>query len=328
VSDTIEPRVFVSRAMPDAGVDLVRAVADVDVWTDRLPPPRAELLRRIAGCAGVMLMPSERVDLEFLDAAGPQLRAISSFSVGYEHFDVAACKARGIGCGHTPGVLTETNADTAWALLMAAARRVTEGERYVRADRWRTGGMDDMLGVDVHGATLGIVGFGRIGQAVARRASGFRMRVLYHSRHQVDPEVESELAATWVPFDELLAESDFVCVHVPLSAETKGLIGAEALARMKPTAILVNTARGPIVDPDALLAALEAGTIRAAALDVTDPEPLPPDHPLAQRDDCLVVPHIGSATFATRRRMAVVAAENLLAGMRGEPVPHPVPGTR
>ena len=320
-------RVFVTRAVPDAGIDLIREVADVDVWPGALPPSRAELYERIAGCSGVLLLPSERVDDAFIDAAGPTLRAVSSFSVGYEHFDVEACRRRGIACGHTPGVLTETNADTAWALLMAAARRISEAERYVRADRWATGGMDDMLGVDVHGATIGIVGFGRIGQAVARRATGFGMRVLYHSRHQVAPEAEAAVGATWVPFEQLLAESDFVCIHVPLSPETKGLIDAAALARMKPSAILVNTARGPIVDTNALLAALEAGTIRGAALDVTDPEPLPPDHPLAQRDDCLIVPHIGSATYATRARMAVVAAENLLAGMRGEPVPFPVPGT-
>jgi lactate dehydrogenase-like 2-hydroxyacid dehydrogenase len=252
---------------------------------------------------------------------------VSSFSVGYEHFDVEACRRRGIACGHTPGVLTETNADTAFALLMAAARRISEAERYVRADRWATGGTDDMLGVDIHGATIGIVGFGRIGQAVARRAKGFGMRVLYHSRHHVEPAAEAAVDATWVPFEELLAESDFVCIHVPLSDETRGLIDAAALARMKRSAILVNTARGPIVDTGALLAALESGTIRAAALDVTDPEPLPADHPLAQRDDCLIVPHIGSATYATRARMSVVAAENLIAGMRGEPVPFPVPGT-
>ena len=188
--------------------------------------------------------------------------------------------------------------------------------------------MEDMLGIDVHGATLGIVGFGRIGQAVARRATGFGMRVLYHSHHRADPQVEAALGATMVTFDELLAEADFVCVHVPLTAETQGMIGAEALSKMKSSAILVNTARGPIVDTDALLAALESRTIRAAALDVTDPEPLPPDHPLAQRDDCLIVPHIGSATYATRARMAVVAAENILAGIRGDPVPFPVPGTQ
>ena len=327
MSSDARPRVFVSRSIPDAGLDLIGAVADLDVWTGALPPPRAELLERIAGCAGVVLLPSERVDDAFLDAAGPALRAVSSFSVGYEHFDVEACRRRGIACGHTPGVLTETNADTAWALIMAAARRISEAERYVRADRWATGGMDDMLGVDVHGATIGIVGFGRIGQAVARRATGFAMRILYHSRHRVDPAIEESLGATWVTFEELLAESDFVCIHVPLSPETTGLIDAAALARMKPTAILVNTARGPIVDTSALLAALEAGTIRGAALDVTDPEPLRADHPLSQRDDCLIVPHIGSATYATRARMAVVAGENLLAGLRGEPVPFPVPGT-
>jgi lactate dehydrogenase-like 2-hydroxyacid dehydrogenase len=321
------PRVFIARAVPDPGIDLLREVADVDVWTEKLPPSRDELLRRIAGCVGVLLLPSERVDDAFLDAAGPSLRAVSSFSVGYEHLDVEACRRRAIACGHTPGVLTETNADTAFALLMAAARRISEAERYVRADRWASGGSDDMLGVDVHGATIGIVGFGRIGQAVARRAKGFGMRVLYHSRHHVDPAAEAAVAATWVSFEELLAESDFVCIHVPLSDETRGLIDAAALARMKPSAILVNTARGPIVDAEALLAALESGTIRAAALDVTDPEPLPADHPLAQRDDCLIVPHIGSATYATRARMSVVAAENLIAGMRGEPVPFPVPGT-
>jgi glyoxylate reductase len=321
------PRVLVTRAVPDAGIDLIREVADVEVWPGALPPSRAELYERVAGCAGVLLTPSERVDDAFFDAAGPTLRAISSFSVGYEHVDVEACRRRAIACGHTPGVLTETNADTAWALLMAAARRISEAERYVRADRWATGGMDDMLGVDVHGATIGIVGFGRIGQAVARRATGFGMRILYHSRHRADAEAEAAAGATWVPFEQLLAESDFVCIHVPLSPETRGLIDAAALAHMKPTAILVNTARGPIVDTDALLAALEVGTIRAAALDVTDPEPMRPDHPLAQRDDCLIVPHIGSATYATRARMSVVAAENLIAGLRGEPVPFPVPGT-
>jgi glyoxylate reductase len=321
------PSVYVTRALPEAGLESLRSAVEVEVWPGVLPPPRDELLRQVAARDGILLLPSERVDDEFLDAAGPRLRVVSSFSVGYEHFDVAACLRRGVACGHTPGVLTETNADTAWALLMAAARRISEGERYVRAGRWATGGIDDLLGVDVHGATLGIVGFGRIGQAVARRAQGFGMRVIYHSRHRVAPEVEAALGAAWLPFGELLAEADFVSVHVPLSAETQHLIDAAALARMKPSAILVNTSRGAVVDSMALLEALEARRIRAAALDVTDPEPLPAEHALANRDDCLVVPHIGSATIATRSRMAVMAAENLLAGLRGEPLPNPVPGS-
>ena len=236
MTKAIRPRVFVSRAIPEAGIDLIRAVAKVDVWPDPLPPPRAELLTT-----------GRRLYRHRADAVGARGRSSSSTPPGLScarsrrspsgtsTSTSKACKRRGIACGHTPGVLTETNADTAWALLMAAARRITEAERYVRADRWMTGGMDDMLGVDVNGATIGIVGFGRIGQAVARRASGFRMRVLYHSRHRVDPEVEAALAsARWVPFGELLAESDFVCIHVPLSPETRGLIDAAALARMKP----------------------------------------------------------------------------------------------
>jgi glyoxylate reductase len=299
-------------------------VAAVEVWPGRLAPPRDELLRQVAGRDGVLLLPSERVDDELLDAAGPALRVVSTFSVGFEHIDVAACASRGVACGHTPGVLTETNADSAWALLMAAARRISEGERYVRAGRWATGGIDDMLGVDVHSATLGIVGFGRIGQAVARRAQGFGMRVHYHSRHRAPADVEARLGATWLPFGELLAASDFVSVHVPLSPETYQLIDAEALSRMKPSAILVNTSRGGVVDTQALLEALETRRIRAAALDVTDPEPLPGDHPLLDVPNLLVVPHIASATHATRGRMADIAVGNLLAGLAGEPMPYSV----
>lgn len=320
-----KPRVLVTRAIPAAGIDLLRAAADVEVWAEPTAPPRAELLRRVRGTSGLLVLPSERIDDELIDAAGPALCAVSTYSVGYEHIDLAACARRHLAIGHTPGVLSETTADTAWALLMAAARRITEAERYVRAGRWAGGGIGDLLGVDIHGATLGIVGLGRIGQAVARRARGFGMTVVYHSRNRVPPQVEAELDARWLPFEELLASADFVSVHAPHSAHTRHLIDAAALARMKPSAILINTARGGLVDSDALLDALERRVIRAAALDVTDPEPLPPDHPLAQRDDCLVVPHIGSATVATRELMAVMAARNLLAGLAGEPLPHPIP---
>ena len=321
------PRVLVTRAIPDVGIDLLRDAADVEVWPETLAPSRAELLRLVRGRDGLLVLPSERIDEELIEAAGPTLRAVSSFSVGFEHFDVAACVRYGIACGHTPGVLTETTADTTFALLMAAARRISEAERYVRADRWSGGGIDDLIGVDIHGATLGIIGLGRIGQAVARRAAGFGMDVLYHSPRRVPEDLEVELRARWVSLHDLLAGSDFVSLHAPHNDATHHLIDEAALKLMKPTAILVNTARGSLVESTALLEALRQGTIRAAALDVTDPEPMPPEHPLAQRNDCLVVPHIGSATVRTRERIAVMAAQNLLAGLGGEPLPHAVPGT-
>jgi glyoxylate reductase len=218
-------------------------------------------------------------------------------------------------------VLTETTADLAWTLLMAAARRVAEADRYVRDGRWLTWGPLTLLGPDIHGSTLGIVGFGRIGQAVARRAQGFGMRVAYHDTKRLPPAVEEETGATFSPLDDLLAQADFVSLHVTLTAETRHLIDARALARMRPTAVLVNTSRGPVVDTDALVAALRDGTIWAAALDVTDPEPLPVGHPLVALDNCLVVPHIASASLPTRGKMAAMAAANLLAGVRGERLP-------
>ena len=318
------PRVFVARVIPDEGLDLVRAACDVDLWEDELPPPRAELLRRVRGADGLLSLLTDRVDDELLDAAGPQVRVVSNYAVGFDNVDVPACTRRGVPVGHTPGVLTETTADLAWTLLMAAARRIAEADRYVRDGRWRTWGPMALLGPDVHAATLGIVGFGRIGRAVARRATGFGMTVLYHDVSRAPADVEADLAATWVPLAELLAQSDFVSLHVSLTAGTHHLVDAAALRTMKPTAVLVNTSRGPVVDTDALVDALRAGTIWAAALDVTDPEPLPADHPLVTMDSCLVVPHIASASRATRGRMAAMAAANLLAGIRGERLPNPV----
>jgi lactate dehydrogenase-like 2-hydroxyacid dehydrogenase len=322
--DPARPRVFVARRIPAQGLDAILDACDADVWDEELPPSRTELLRRVAGVDGVLALLTDRVDDELLDAAGPGLRVVSNYGVGYDNIDVPACTRRGIPVGNTPGVLTETTADLAWALLLAAARRVVEGDRSVRAGEWRTWGPMLLLGVDVHGATLGIVGFGRIGQAVARRAAGFGMRVLYHARHRVPEEVERATGATWVPLPELLAASDFVSLHVSLSAETRHLIDAAALGSMRRSAILVNTARGPVVDTGALVAALRDGTIRGAALDVTDPEPLPADHPLVGLDNCIVVPHIASATEATRGRMAAMSAANLLAGVRRERLPTPV----
>jgi lactate dehydrogenase-like 2-hydroxyacid dehydrogenase len=310
--------------MPDEGLDPIGEACDAEIWPDELPPPRDELLRAIEGCDGVLTLLTDRVDDEFLDRAGAQLKVVSNFAVGFDNIDVPACTQRGIPVGNTPGVLTETTADLAFALLMAAARRLPEGDRYVRAGQWRTWGPMLLLGPDVHGGTLGIVGFGRIGQAVARRARGFGMRILYHDLRRADEEVERELDATFLPLEELFAASDFVSLHVNLSDETRGLVNIERLRWMKPTAILVNTSRGPVVDSMALFDALRDGVIAAAALDVTDPEPLPADHPLLRLDNCLVVPHIASASRATRGKMAAMAAANLLAGVRGERLPTPV----
>lgn len=317
-------KVFVSRVIPEDGLARIREATDATIWPGELPPPRGDLLRSIEGCDGVLTLLTDRVDDEFLDRAGPQLKVVSNFAVGFDNVDVVACTRRGIPVGNTPGVLTETTADLAWALLMAAARRLPEGDRYVRDGKWQTWGPMLLMGPDVHGATLGIVGFGRIGQAMARRAKGFGMRILYHDLERAPKSVEAEFDATFMTLDGLLPESDFVSLHTVLSAETKGLINAERLGWMKPTAILVNTARGPVVDSMALVDALRSGTIAGAALDVTDPEPLPADHPLLRLDNCLVVPHIASASRATRGKMAAMAAANLLAGLRGDRLPTPV----
>ncbi len=319
-----KPRVLVTRRIPDEGLDPIAAACELDLWADELPPPRDELLRRVAGCDGVLTLLTDKVDDGFLDAAGPGLRVVSNYAVGFDNIDVAACAARGVAVGNTPGVLTETTADLAWALLMAAARRLPEGDRYVRDGRWKTWGPLLLLGPDVHGSTIGIVGFGRIGQALARRAQGFGMRILYHDVNELPDDVTRPFGASYRSLEGLLEESDFVSLHVNLSPVTRHLINATSLRWMKPTAVLVNTSRGPVVDQAALAAALRDGTIWAAALDVTDPEPIPMDDPLVGLDNCLIVPHIASASRTTRGKMAAMAAANLLAGVRGEPLPTPV----
>ena len=320
----MKPRVLVTRVIPDAGLDRVREACEVDLWTDELPPPREELLRRVSGKDGLLSLLTDRVDDELLDAAGPQLKVVSNFAVGFDNIDVPALTRRKVPAGNTPGVLTETTADLAFALLMAAARRIPEGVEYVRAGNWRTWGPMLLMGVDIHGATLGIVGFGRIGRELARRGRGFGMRILYHDVHPASPEDEAELGARRVEMAELLRESDFVSLHVNLTDETHHLIDDDALRAMKPSAVLVNTSRGPVVDPEALERALRSGEIFAAGLDVTEPEPLPVDHPLVHLPNCVVVPHIASASRVTRDRMAEMAAANLLAGLRGEPLPTPI----
>jgi glyoxylate reductase len=319
------PRVFVARRIPEEGLDLVRAACEMDLWDGALPPPREELLRRVAGVDGALTLLTDRVDDEFLDAAGPGLRVVSNYAVGFDNIDVAACARRGVRVGNTPGVLTETTADLAFALLMAAARRLPEGSRFVRDGNWKTWDPLLLLGPDVHGSTIGIVGFGRIGQAVARRAQGFGMEILYHDLEPLPSSVSEPLGATYLPLEELLPRSDYVTLHVNLSPVTRHLIDAETLAQMKPTAVLVNTSRGPVVDQAALAAALRDGVIWAAALDVTDPEPIAIDDALVGMDNCLIVPHIASASRATRGKMAEMAAANLLAGVRGDALPTGVP---
>ena len=304
-----QARVFVTRQLPGEALDRLVSEHEVEIWPERLPPPRSELLARAPELEGLLSLLTDPVDAELIEAA-PRLRAISNYAVGVDNVDVEAAAARGIPVGNTPDVLTESTADLAVALMLGIARRLSEGEAFVRAGEWRTWEPGLMLGRDLHGATVGIVGYGRIGQAVGRRLEGFGCEVLTGTR-------SDDLA-------DLLERSDFVTLHCPLTPATRGLIDGAALRRMKPTAYLVNTARGPIVDTDALARALHAGELAGAALDVTDPEPLPGDHPLLEAPNLLVVPHVGSATVATRERMADMAVDNLLAGLAGEPMPNAV----
>jgi glyoxylate reductase len=314
-------RVFVSRQIPEEGLARIVAQTDADVWQDELPPPRDELLRRVEGVDGALTLLTDQVDDEFLDRAGPRLKVVSNYAVGFDNIDVAACSRRGVAVGNTAGVLTETTADAAFALLMAAARRIPEAYEYVRQDRWKTWGPMLLLGPDVHHATLGVVGFGRIGREMAKRGRGFDMRVLYYDVVAASAEEEQRLGATHASLDEVLSLSDFVTLHVNLTLETQHLMNRERFSKMKRSAMLVNASRGPVVDPDALYEALKNGTIAGAALDVTEPEPLPGHHKLLTLPNCLVVPHIASASYATRGKMASIAADNLLAGVRGERLP-------
>jgi glyoxylate reductase len=301
-------RVYVTREIVGDALGQLYAAHDVEVWGQPTPPPRDALLRGVADAEGLLCMLTERVDVALLEAA-PRLRAVANYAVGYDNIDVDAARARGIAVGNTPDVLTEATADLAFALLLAAARRLPEAQAAVPTGRWGTWEPMRWLGADVHGATLGIVGLGRIGRAVARRAEGFEMTVL---------------ATRATPLDELLARSDFISLHCPLTPTTRHLIDARALALMKPSAILINTARGAVVDQPALAAALQAGTIAGAALDVTDPEPPPADDPLLAAPNLIVLPHLGSATYPARVQMTELAVANLLAGLAGRPMPNPV----
>jgi glyoxylate reductase len=313
-------KVFVTRVIPDKGLDLVKDFCEVDLWRDELPPSRDELLKRVQGVDGLLCLLTDRIDGEVMDAAGPRLKVISNHAVGFDNIDVSAATARKIPVGNTPDVLTDATADFAFALMMSAGRRILEADRFVRAGRWKTWGPMLLLGVELKGATLGLVGFGRIGKAMAKRAAGFDMRVIYYDPKETRPD--PALNASRVDFETLLEESDFISLHAPLTPDTHHLIDAKALSKMKPTAVLVNTSRGPVVDPDALYEALKERRIFAAGLDVTDPEPLPMDSPLLTLDNIVIMPHIASASTTARGNMSWMAARNLVAGLKGERLPN------
>ncbi len=314
-------RVFLTRQLPAPAMErLAAAPLALDVWPEAGPPPYDVLLQRVRGVHGLLTLLTDRIDARVLDAAGPDLRVVSQMAVGVDNIDLAACTQRGIPVGHTPGVLSDAVADLTIGLMIATARRFFEAAADMRAGRWTTWEPMGWVGPDLYGSTVGIIGLGRIGEAVARRLQGFHVRLLYHNRHP-NPRAEA-LGARYVSLDELLTTSDFVSLHCPYTPETHHLIDAQALAKMKPTAILINTARGGVVDQDALIQALRTGAIRAAGLDVFIPEPLPPDHPLLTLPNVTALPHIGSASIATRIRMAQMAVDNLLAGLEGKPLPH------
>jgi glyoxylate reductase len=313
------PKVFVSRVIPDAGLRRIREATDADVWTDPLPPPRDVLRREVAGCDGLVSLLTDRIDADLLDAA-PRLKVVSNYAVGFNNVDVAAATARGVAVGNTPGVLTDATADLAFCLLIAGARRLVEGHQYTLSGKWKTCEPLGHLGEDLAGRTLGVIGMGRIGYALAKRCrGGWDMNVLYYDVHPSE-RAEQDLGARRVDLDELLRRSDFVSVHTDLNEQTRGLFNAERFRKMKPTAVFVNTARGPIVDEQALYQALREGTIFGAGLDVTDPEPPRPDNPLLTLPNVIVAPHIASATVGTRNAMAEICADNLLAGLAGQPL--------
>ena len=317
-----KPRVFVSRFIAQEALGKITQASEMELWPDELPPPYEVLLEKIQGIEGLLSLLSDKIDANLMDSA-PKLKVVSNLAVGYDNISIAEATKRHIVVGNTPEVLTETTADLTFALLMSAARRVVEADSYTRKGQWKTWGPMILLGQDIHHATLGIVGLGRIGAEVARRARGFNMKVLYYDKVRRSEEEERQLGVEYVPeLTKLLAVSDFITVHAPLLPETRHLIGADEFAMMKPTAVFVNTSRGPLVDQKALYEALKSGQIFAAGIDVTEVEPISPDDPLLTLDNIIITPHIASGSFTTRKNMALMAAENLLAGLRGEMPPN------
>lgn len=317
-----KPKVLVTRRLPEVILAEYKKQADVEVWDEETPIPYNIMLEKVRGKEGLVCLLSDKVDQKVIDA-GASLKVISTIAVGFDNIDIQEAAAHGIRVGNTPGVLTDATADLAFSLLMAAARRLGEGMDYVRQGKWKTWGLTLLMGQEVYGRTIGIIGMGRIGQAMAKRAKGFNMRILYSGHHRVG-QLEEDLKAEFCPLDDLLRESDFISLHANLKDETRGLIGEREFNLMKPTAILINTARGAMVDQDALYHALKDGKIAYAALDVTDPEPMSPDDRLLTLPNIIVVPHIGSATVNTRMTMCRMALQNLAAGLKGEKLPYPV----
>ncbi len=314
-----KPKVFATHSLFEAARQILQETCEVEYWAKPERPPREEVMWRVKDKEGLVCLLTEKINEEFLRAA-PKLRIAANVAVGFDNIDLAACSKRGVVASNTPGVLDETTADFAWTLLMAVARRLSEGEALARSGNWKNWDLDQLVGTDVWGKTLGLVGFGRIGRAVARRASGFQMKVIYTDAMRAPADVEKALNAEFREMNALLAESDFVSVHVPLLPETRGLFDSPKFYRMKPTAFLINTARGPVVDEAALVAALEAGKIAGAGLDVYENEPF--IHPGLKRANVVLAPHMASASLETRTKMACIAAENVVALFAGQRPPN------
>jgi len=313
-----KPNVFVTRQLPPATLEPLADLCNLEVWEDHLPPPYDVITEKAKTLDGLLCLLTDKIDANLINNA-PNLKVISNMAVGYDNIDVPSATDRGIPVGNTPGVLTETSADFAFALLMAVARRIPEAQQYVKDDQWKTWHPTILSGQDIYGATLGIIGLGRIGQGVARRAKGFDMNIIYHGGS--DETAAKEIGAQKVELDDLLQQSDFVSLHLPLTEETKHFISTRELQLMKSTAILINTARGGVLDSKALYDALKNQGILAAGLDVTDPEPIPMDDPLLTLDNCVIVPHIASASVATRTKMAEMAVNNVIAGISDDKLP-------
>ncbi|MFC2012742.1 2-hydroxyacid dehydrogenase [Chloroflexota bacterium] len=311
-----------ARLIAQEALNMIADAADMEVWPEELPPSHEILLEKARGIDGLLSLLTDKIDAELMDAA-PKLKVISNMAVGYDNINIPEATSRSIVVGNTPGVLTETTADFAFTLIMAAARRVVEADAYTRKGLWKTWEPMVLLGQDIHHATLGLVGLGRIGMEVARRARGFNMKVIYFDAQRRSTEEERELGVEYVPeLSALFSQSDFVSLHAPLLPQTRHLMGAKEFALMKPTAILINTSRGPVVDQKALYEALKSKQISAAAIDVTETEPISPDDPLLTLDNIIIAPHIASASVATRTKMATIAATNLIAGLQGQIPPH------
>jgi glyoxylate reductase len=316
-----KPNVLVTRIIPNAGLEKIQDLANTEIWPGDEAPPYEVLLEKVKGIDGLVCLLTDQIDKKIMGAAGKSLRVISQMAVGFDNIDIEAATRCKIPVGNTPGVLTDTTADFAFALLMAAARRIAEGERYVKEGHWKTWGPTLLMGLDIHNATLGLIGFGRIGQAMAQRAQGFNMKVVFYDK-DVDDDTLSGAGAEALPFEDVLKQADFLSLHVPLTPDTEHMISETEYKMMKPSAVLINTSRGSVVDMKALYQALNQGEIAYAALDVTDPEPIPIDDPLLTLHNCLIVPHIASSSVVTRNKMSMMAAANLEAGLFGMQLPH------